>query len=171
MYMASIFADVGGVKTLVLVLLAAVISWYLWVLSRREKKEENEVLLTAESLAALPDDQLMDAVIKSLLADCEAAGTDPYRRTAVWANPQVNVYSVWVIVKELEQTTFSQVARTPSGAFLPLAIDGLEQLGAPAAAAAVEAADEAAFAQAVATEQPLLRAVEYIRDHADAFVK
>jgi hypothetical protein len=83
----------------------------------------------------------------------------------------VNVYSVWATVKELELTVFSTLEGTPAGQLLPLSMEGFNQIGAPACAAAVEAADDDAFAAAVAAEQPLTLCVAYIRDNAEAFVE
>lgn len=177
MEMASLFGDVGGVKTLLLIALAVIIAVYLRVLSRREKKAtEESTTLTAERLAATPDERLVDTVVRQLLAECESARRDPYRMTAVWSNAQVNVYSVWLIVKELGAGDLAALKKSPSGAFLPLAADGFAQIDAPRCEAAVraaltsdEAADEA-LAAAVAEEAPLALCVPYIRDHADHFI-
>ena len=171
MLAATFLEQIGGVKTIVMAVLALLIAVYLHTLSRREKKEAAEAPLTAERLAALPDGQVVNAVIKELLAACEAAKCDPYRMTATWSNPQVNVYSVWVTVKEWEGRDFAALADTPSGQFLPLAADGFAQIGAPQCEAAVRAADDAAFAAAVAAEQPLALCVSYVRDNAEAFVE
>lgn len=184
MLSATLFENVGGVKTIILIVLALIIAAYLWVLSRREKKEKATPPLTAERLAAAPDAQLVDEVVRAMLADCNAANPDPYRQTALWANPQVNVYSVWVAVKELGASGFAAMPKSPSGRFLPLAADGFAQLGAPRCEAAVRdwlaleqpdeaacAAADAAFSAAVAAEDPLGLCVPYIRDNADAFVK
>lgn len=181
MLTVSLFADVGGVKTLVLIVLALIIALYLWVLSRREKKAAGEgAVLTADRLAATSDDRLVDTVVRQMLAECETAHRDPYRMTAVWANAQVNVYSVWVAVKELGETRFEALKKSPSGRFLPLAADGFAQIGAPRCEVAVRQALEAevaqgtmdeAFAAAVVEEAPLELCVSYIRDHADSFIK
>ena len=168
-----------GLKLLILVPLALLIAGYLWYLGRREKKEKETVVpLTAESLTALPDEALLNTVVKDLLSDCDAARDDPYRRTAFWTNEQVNVYSVWLTVKELAAAPFEKVAGTASGRFLELAADSFSQIGAPLCEAAVrnalsgEAADpDGAFAAAVSEEDPLALCVPYIRDNLPAFIK
>lgn len=171
MLAATFMEQIGGVKTIVLVVAALLIALYLRSLSRREKRETIHETLTADKLAALPDGQVVNAVIKDMLAACEAAKKEPYRMAATWSNPQVNVYSVWATVKELELTVFSTLEGTPAGQFLPFSVEGFHQIGAPACAAAVEAADDDAFSAAVAAEQPLTLCVEYIRDNAEAFVE
>lgn len=170
MLAATFMEQIGGVKTIVLVVLALIIAWYLRSLSHREKAEVAEKL-TADKLAALPDNLVVNTVIKDMLAACEAAKREPYRMAATWSNQQVNVYSVWATVKELEQTVFSTLTGTPAGQFLPLSVEGFQQIGAPACAAAVEAADDDAFSAAVEAEEPLTRCIEYIRDNAEAFVE
>lgn len=180
----SVFADVGGVKTLVLIVLAVVIAIYLWTLSRREKKTATEAPLTAERLANTPDGQLVDTVVRAMLADCDQSRPDPYRQTALWANAQVNVYSVWVIVKEQNASGFAALAASRTAAFLPLAADGFGQIGASQCETALRdflakeapdadacAAADKAFAAAVQAEQPLALCIPYIRDNAEAFVK
>lgn len=183
MFSLSILANIGGVKTLILIALAVIIALYLRVLSRREKKEAAAEPLTAARLAATPDDRLVDTVVRAMLADCDDAHPDPYRQTALWANAQVNVYSVWVVLKEQETGGFASLATSPSARFLPLAADGLAQLPAPQCEAvlrtltAASATDEtawtaadAAWPTALAAEQPSALLVTYIRDNADAFV-
>ncbi len=173
---ASFFENVGGVKTLILLLLIALIAWYLHRLSAKEKTDTAEVL-TKEKLDALPDETLVNEVIRAMLADCDQKRPDPYRMTAVWSNAQVNVYSVWAVTKEAEADGLAAVTATPTAPFLPLAADGFAQIGAAACAAAVTAQQETpgtadeAFAAAAAAEQPLTRCVAYIRDNAEAFVK
>lgn len=180
----ALFADGESIKNLILIVAALLIAAYLWYLSHREKRAPAPPPpLTAERLRDTADSQLVDTVVADLLAGCDAARPDPYRQTALWANPQVNVYSVWVAVKELESAGFAAVHASPAGAFLPLAADGFAQMDAPRCEAAVrqwlsaDPADEAAaaaagaaFAEAVAAEDPLARCVPYIRDNAEAFV-
>ncbi len=180
----SLFADVGGVKTLILIALAIVIAIYLRTLSRREKKPAADAPLTAERLTNTPDDRLVNTVVRAMLADCDRSRPDPYRQTALWANAQVNVYSVWVIVKEQGASGFATLVASPAAPFLPLAADGFGQIGAPQCEAALRdflaketpdadtcAAADQAFAAAVSAEQPLTLCVPYIRDNAEAFVK
>ncbi len=170
---------IGGVKTLILAAFAVAIAWYLHYLSKKEKREGLSPRLTAESLAATPDAELVNAVIRDLLDSCERArqngrtpwsAPDMYRMVAEWSNPQVNVYAVWVAVKESENGGIAGMKASPSGAFADLAADGFAQIGATACEAAFRAEEEEAFAAAVAAETPLALCIAYIRDNADAFV-
>ncbi len=172
------FEAIGGTKTLILVVLAIAIAWYLHRLSNREKQTAF-CRLDAAKMAATPDEELVNTVIRDLLNSCEQARTgsrlpwtapDMYRMVATWSNPQVNVYAVWVAVKETEGGSIAGMKASPSGAFFDLAADGFAQIGASACEAAWRAEDESAFAEAVAAEAPLVLCVEYIRDNAEAFV-
>ncbi|MBE6768163.1 MAG: hypothetical protein E7549_04545 [Ruminococcaceae bacterium] len=174
------FEAIGGTKTLILAALAIAIAWYLHRLSKKEKQADVSARLTAETLAATPDEELVNAVVRDLLDSCERArqggrlpwsAPDMYRMVAHWSNPQVNVYAVWVAVKEAENGGVAGMKASPSGAFFDLSADGFAQIGATACEAAFRAEDEAAFAAALAAEDPLNLCVEYIRDNADAFAE
>lgn len=174
------FETFGGVKTLILLAVALLIAWYLHRLSKREQQKTPSLKLKANDLSAIPDEELVNAVIRDLLDSCEQArqggplpwsSPDMYRMVARWSNPQVNVYAVWVAVKETEKGGIAGMKVSPSGAFFDLAADGFAQIGATACEAAFRAEDEEAFAAAVAAEDPLALCVEYIRDNADAFVE
>lgn len=174
------FEAIGGVKTVVLALLAAAIAWYLHCLTKKEKRAATAPRLTAETLAATPDEELVNMVVRDLLDSCERArqgghlpwsAPDMYRMVAQWSNPQVNVYAVWVAVKEAENGGIAGMKASPSGAFFDLSADGFAQVGATACEAAFRAEDETAFAAALTAEDPLSLCVEYIRDNAEAFVE
>ena len=171
---------IGGTKTLIMAAVALGIAWYLHRLSKKEKKESAPSRLTAQALAETADDVLVNTVVRDLLESCEQerqnsrlpwTAPDMYRMVANWSNPQVNVYAVWVAVKETETNGIAGMKASPSGAFFDLSADGFAQIGAAACEAAFRAEDEAAFAAAVAAEDPLALCVEYIRDNADAFVR
>ncbi len=179
-YATTLFENIGGTKTLVMAALALLIAWYLHHLSRQEKKEKLMQALTAEQLSAIPDDELVGTVVRDLLDSCERrrresnlpfTAPDVYRMVPLWSNPQVNVYTVWVTVKETAVGGLAGMKNSPSAPFMALSVDGFRQIGATACAAAMEAEDEAAFAAAVTEEQPLTLCVGYIRDNAAAFVK
>lgn len=180
LYAATFFENIGGTKTVVMAALALLIAWYLHHLSKKEKQEELTQALTAERLAATPDEQLVSTVVRDLLDSCEHrrresrlpfTAPDVYRMVPLWSNPQVNVYTVWVTVKETATGGIAGMKESPSAPFMALAADGFEQIGATACAAALRAEDETAFAAAVESEQPLTLCIGYIRDNADAFVK
>lgn len=179
-YAATFFENIGGTKTLVMAALALLIAWYLHRLSKQEKNEKTAEALTAAQLSATPDDELVDTVVRDLLDSCERrrrestlpfTAPDVYRMVPLWTNPQVNVYAVWVTVKETAAAGLTGMKVSPSAPFMALAADGFSQIGATACAAAMQAEDEAAFAAAMAEEQPLTLCVGYIRDNAAAFVK
>lgn len=174
----GLFEAIGGTKTLIMAALALGIAWYLHRLSKKEKQEGVTTRLTAQTLAETPDEALVNAVVRDLLESCEQArknsrlpwtAPDIYRMVANWSNPQVNVYAVWVAVKEAESGGIAGMKASPSGAFFDLSADGFAQIGATACEAAFRAEDEAAFAAAMMAEDPLSLCVEYIRDNADAF--
>lgn len=178
LYAATLFQNVGGVKTLVMAVLALLIAWYLYHLSKKEKREEPFPALTLQRLAATPDEDVVNTVVRDLLDSCERqrrqsplpwTAPDVYRMVPLWSNPQVNVYAVWVTVKETADGGIAGMKASPSAPFLALAADGFEQVGAARCAAALRAEDAQAFAAAVAEEQPLTLCVGYIRDNAEAF--
>ncbi len=177
---ATFFENIGGTKTVIMAALALLIAWYLHHLSKKEKKEKPAQALTAERLSATPDEELVNTVVRDLLDSCERrrresnlpfTAPDVYRMLPLWSNPQVNVYTVWVTVKETAAGGIQGMKNSPSAPFAVLAADGFEQIGAAACAAALRAEDETAFAEAVVSEQPLSLCVGYIRDNAEAFVK
>ena len=178
MLCASVLENIGGIKTPIMILGIILIFLYLRHLSKNEKKEAATEALTAETLAATEDDKLLQTVVRALFAECEAKKCEPYRMAAVWSNPEVNVYTVWAVVKEAEHCMLAGVFDSCSANLLPLAADGFGQIGATACEAAVRAAlespkdaDNAAFYAAVEAEDPLALCVPYIRDNAEAFVK
>jgi len=175
---ASLFEQIGGVKTLILAALALLIALYLWHLSRQEKKETAAPLPSPEELAALPDKELVDTVVRDLLAEEGPEGRTPlssrvvsyYRRIPLWSNGQVNVFSVWLMLHELAAVPFDGL-KGESAAFLPLAAEGFAQIGAPGCEAAVRELQDDAFEAAVEAERPIALCAAYIRDNMDMFVK
>lgn len=170
---------------LVLIALAAVIGVYLLILSRREKREKDAAteqvrVLTADKLAAIPDDQLVDSVIRNLLAKLDEHRPDPYRDIPLLGEGRCAVYSVWVIEHEWRAGGFGALLRGTSAKFVPLAADGLRLLGATACAEQLDAAAalppeqrkqaDAAFGEALEREQPLTLCVAYIRDNSGQFI-
>lgn len=178
MYPASVslFESLGGVKTVILVIIAIAVALYLRRLSRQEKKEKTAPLPSAEELAALPDKELVDAVVRDLLSRQEPGEDNPlvsravscYRSVPLWSNGQVNLFSVWLTVRELAATTFDGL-RGDSVSFLPLAEEGFAQIGAPLCQAAVHDRDDGAFEAAVAAEDPIALCAAYVRDNMDMF--
>lgn len=94
-------AGQGGYYLLVLVFMALLVGLYLWGSSRREKTTRADELqntyrdMTEDKLSAVPDDQLVDAVIANLMAklDPASSGSVPYHSTAV-ARPLCSIQRV-----------------------------------------------------------------------------
>ncbi len=162
--------DVG---TLVLILLAVIIGIYLHRLEKKEKSDPLAALckqyrtLSAETLGAIPDSELVRAVIANILAKTDRRHSDVYHLIPVLSHGKVAVYSVWLICHELEVGDMEALLRSPSGRFLEPASDGFSLIGAAACAAAE---DETALREAIAAEQPLTLCVAYIRDNPEEFI-
>lgn len=170
---------------LVLIFLAALMGVYLYGLSRRPQAPADEVIeqyrhLTAEKLAATPDDQLVRAVVANILAKQDHKRPNPYRDIPLLSPGRCGVYSVWLLLKEWEKGQaggFASFLAGPSGQFASLAADGLDILGAPLCAQAVRqaidgdtAAADQQFSSALEQEDPAELSVQYIRDNIDQFV-
>ena len=180
-------AGQGGYYLLVLVFMALLVGLYLWGRSRREKNTRADELqntyreMTADKLAAVPDDQLVDAVIANLMAKLDPHHPDPYRTIPMLSHGRCVVYSVWLLCRELDNAGFEELLESPSSAFCALGADGFDTLGAVRCAEAVRAAlrieeeeelaeRHADFLEAMQDEQPLARCVDFIRDNAPDFL-
>ncbi len=168
--------------TVVLILLAIAIYLYLKWLDKKEKSGKKATLyeqyktLTADTLSALPDEELLRAVIANLLA----RGTDLYKETAVLSHGRTAVYSVWLLCNEIATADFNKLSAT-TRRFADMATDGFLLLGAEKCAAALQTlvtafADgtltaelSAALRDAIAAENPLERCTAYIRENIDEF--
>ena len=168
--------------TVVLIVLAIVIYLYLQRLEKKEKSGKTATLyeryktLTPETLSALPNEELVRAVVANLLA----RGTDLYKETAVLSHSRTAVYSVWLFCNEIAAADFEKLSAT-SRRFADVATDGFLLLGAEQCAAALTAlttafaenaltADlSAALRDAIAAETPLESAAAYIRENIAEF--
>lgn len=159
--------------TLAMIVLAVVIGIYLHRLEKKEKSDPLAALykqyrtLSAETLAAIPDGELVRAVVANIMAKTDRRHPDVYHLIPLLSHGKVAVYSVWLICHELEIGDMDALLRSPSGRFLEWATDGFSLIGAAACAAAE---DEAALRAAIATEQPLALCVTYIRDNPNEFI-
>lgn len=176
--------------TWVMVALAAVIGIYLFWLERREKGGKASDLLkqyatvTEETLAAVPDDQLVRAVVANLLNKQDEKHPDLSVTLPLLSYGRCGVYSVWLLCNELEKRDLAAYFRSPYRRFAGYAAEGFEMIGATACAAGMAAACEAyekketarfkdltaQLRQAVQQEQPLSLCVTYIRDNPAEFV-
>ncbi len=162
--------DVG---TLVMIVLAVIIGIYLHRLDKKEKSDPLAALckqyrmLSAQTLAAIPDGELVRAVVANVMAKTDRHHPDVYHLIPLLSHGRIAVYSVWLICHELEIADLDALLRSPSGRFLESATDGFALIGAEACAAAE---DETALRAAIVAEQPLALCVAYIRDNPDEFI-
>lgn len=186
-WLAGFFAPgEPGYYVLVGVFLLALVGLFLWGNTHREKDSRAEELqhryrvLDREQLAAIPDTELLEAVVANVMAKADPKSPDMYYLMAELSLGRRVIYSVWLMSKELEKASFEEVLQGPTAAFLELSAEGFEQIGAPSCAAAVRgvetAEDEEAraqlhadFLEAAVLEEPLAKCVSYIRDNAEDF--
>lgn len=132
--------------------------------------------LTSDTLAAVPDEELVAAVVANLLAKAEAENRDPYAVIPALSQERCTVYSVWAVMRELQSGDPQSLRHQGQFGFSELAADGLDMLGVEDAAAALrtylqtaeethlhvitEAFDRVNIGQILVT---------FIRDHAPAF--
>ena len=188
------FFDAGqpGYYLLILVFMAALVGLYLWGNRRRDQESRAARLgrlykeLDEEKLAAVPDSEVVEAVVANLLEKQDRRRPDPYHTIPLLSRGRAAVYSVWLICKELDKGSFEDLYTGPSAVFDELAADGLELVGAPRCAAALRAAKDkiadmegnaeelaelhADFLEAVGEEQPLEGCVAYIRANTREFI-
>ncbi len=184
----SFFSNFGpGNYIMMGVLLVGIVALYIWGNhykvrdSRAEMLQRKYAVLDREKLAAIPDEELIEAVVANIMAKTDKKRPDPYRTVTQQSHGRNAVYCVWLISKELDAGSFEELREGPSAAFLELAGDGFEAVGSPGCAAAVRGAltaetEEARaelhadFLEQAEVEQPLQKCVEYIRDNPTEFV-
>lgn len=170
----------------ILLILAAVVCYILIRRIGKGKKDESRsaklmekyATLTAENLAATPDEELVEAVVAHVLSHAaDSRRPVPAAVLAVMPQPFTVVYSIWAVCKELSRGNYAALTRTATREMVQPAIDGLPVIGAPATAAALTALQTAhtdkqdtegaehAFHLAVEQECPLALCAAYIRDH------
>ncbi|MCL2488364.1 MAG: hypothetical protein FWE80_06745, partial [Oscillospiraceae bacterium] len=122
-------------QIIVLFVLIGLIGGYILYLSRRHPGADPDKLdkyrtLTPELLAAVPDDELVEAVIANILAKLHPRRPDPYREIPAMTQGRCSVYAVWLIGRELDDSDFEQVRLGPSARFFDFAAEGYALLGA-----------------------------------------
>lgn len=173
-------------KETILLALGAVICYVLLRRMGKDKRDESRsaklmekyATLTAENLAATPDEELVEAVVAHVLSRAaEDRRPDPAMELSALPQPFTVVYSTWAVCKELARGDYKALTRTATREMVDHAVDGLPVMGAPATAAALAAlrdthaakedtaTAEKAFHLAVEQECPLALCAEYIRDH------
>lgn len=191
----SIVANIDG-GTIVMIVLAAIIAIYLYFLEKKEKNDGASALckryetLTENTLAEIPDEDLLQAVAANLMNKQDRKHPDLSVTLPLLSPGRCGVYSVWLVCHELEKRDLGAYFATPYRRFAELAAVGFELIGATACATAMGTAceryqDQKAkekkelsswkdlteqLRQAIEAEQPFARCVEYIRDNPAEFV-
>ncbi len=93
--------------------------------------------LTEEQLAAVPDTDVVTAVVSNLLAKCEDQRCEPYALIPTLSRQRSAVYSIWALQKELACGEASHLRRSEQFGFSELAADALEWLECADAAKAL----------------------------------
>ena len=171
--LAGLFQAGGtGYYLLVLVFMALLVALYIWGSNRRSKASR------AEELEARY--KVLDRA--NLMGKLDSRRPDAYRVIPLLSHGRCLVYSIWLICHELDETGFEELLASPSGDFLELAADGLQELGALRCATALREAPNAGgeeavlaelhadFLEAAEAEKPLDLCVGYIRDNPEQFV-
>lgn len=190
----SIFGNFDA-GTVVMIVLAILIAVYLYFLEKRDKQDSPAALckqyetLTEESLAAIPDDQLLRAVAANLMNKQDRRHPDLSVTLPLLSPGRCGVYSVWLLCHELERRELGAYFRTPYRRFAELAATGFSLIGANDCAEAMTAACQryaaeiakdkqelpswedltARLRQAIHEEQPFALCVAYIRDNPAEF--
>ncbi len=151
--------------------------------TRAAKLMKQYATITQESLDAIPEDELVDAIVSRILAKTEEARTpNPVKTLAEMPHGNTVVYSVWAVCKELAVSDYTMLVTTATRELVEPAREALSAIGATACAEALEtmrqahaagedyADAEAAFHRAVEEECPLALCGDFIRDHAEDFI-
>ncbi len=186
--LAGFFSQFGpGNYVMIGLLIVGIVALYIWGNHYKARDSRAEMLqrryqkLDRTKLAAIPDEELVEAVVANVMAKTDRKHPDPYRTVTQQSHGRNAVYCVWLICRELDAGSFEELLAGPSAVFLELAGDGFEAVGAPGCAAAVRGAltaetEEARaelhadFLEQAEAEEPLTKCVEYIRDNPGEFV-
>ena len=173
-------------KELIILIVLAVIVLILLKFTRGRKEEVRAAKLmkkyadlTPEMLAAVPEDEAVEAVVSHVLA-CAAETRRPDPVKVLAGKPQgfTVVYSVWAVCKEMAAGDFRGLKHTATRELIEPAQAGFTAIGAVQTATAWQALcgaegdtaeAEQAFHRAVESECPLTLCVAYIRDNPEQF--
>ncbi len=137
--------------------------------------------LDRQTLEAVRDEEVVEAVVANLMAKQDKKRPDPYHTLSQMSRGRLAIYSVWLIDHELQAGSFESCFEGPSAVFCEFAADGMELLGAPECAGAVRGALQAESEEALAelhadyleaSEKELLtgKCIDYIRANPDEFI-
>lgn len=148
--------------------------------TRASRLMKTYAVMTQEKLDAVPDGELVDAVVSRILAKAEQSHRpDPIVTLASLPNDNTVVYTVWVICKELAVSDYETMMKTAAKDFADLAKNAFDAIGAAQCAQdwqTLHTAEKKTVAMqdalrlTIQTECPLTLCEEYIRDHAQAFI-
>ncbi len=187
-YLAGLFSLFSPVQiVLFVVLLGGLIALFIWGNTQKNKDSRAEMLqrkyytLDAEKLAAIPDEELVEAVAANVLAKVDKRRPSMEVTLAQVSHGRCAVTCVFLMCRELDAGSFDEVLEGPTGHLLELAADGYDAVGAPGCAAAVrgvltaeteEARAElhADYLEKAEEEEPLEKCVAYIRDNPEEFL-
>ena len=172
---------------LIIVFMTMLVLLYMFSSSKRKKLSRADELqqkysqMNRETLEAIPDEGLVNAVVANIMEKLDSHHPDAYATIPQLSRGRCIVYSVWLMCKELEAGSFEDCFESPSGEFGELAASGFDEIGAPNCAMALRKAlisteeEELAelhadFLEASLQENPLQQCVTYIRDNPDDFL-
>lgn len=150
--------------------------------ARSEMLQLTYKTMTRDLLDKTKDEDLLDAVVANLNGKLDPKTPDPYYTIPLLSRERYLVYSLWLCDHELSNGNFQSMQEAGSFRFLDAAADACDQVGAEKCAEALReafqnAADEnaladahVAYAQARIEEEPLEKAVEYVRENAPMFL-
>lgn len=148
---------------------------------RAARLQRQYARLDRKTLDAVPDGEVVEAVVANLMAKQDKKRPDPYHTLPQLSRGRLAIYSVWLIDHELQAGSFETCLEGPSAPFCEFAADGMELFGAPACAKAVRGALETQEEEVLAelhadyleaAERELLfgKCIDYIRLNPDEFV-
>ncbi|MBQ9414150.1 MAG: hypothetical protein IJU16_03380 [Clostridia bacterium] len=142
---------------------------------RRSKSRADQLMaqygtLTKPQLEALPDGEVIDAVIGNLLAKTDDKTLPAYAVIPALSRGRSAVYAVWLFLCELNANSLAAFCSGNDRGFAELAADGLSLFQCEKTAALLKAALEtkdgsqtAALVEAVKEERPDRQMIAYIR--------
>ena len=150
--------------------------------TRANRLMKQYAALTPALFAAIPEEELVDAMVSHVLAKTAATRrADPVQMLTQMDHAFTVVYSIWAVCKEMAVSDFVGLMSTATKQLVEPAIQALQSIGAPLCAASLQMLwqahadgtdyeqEQQAFRRAVAQECPLSLCETYIRDHAASF--
>ena len=177
-----------GIMIIVFAALAAFFGlWYLWLQKKGSTPDELSAYKTLmpEMLASLPREKVVSAVAANILAKMDKRRPDVLRVFPLISPERCQVYSMWLTVNEWNANGAKGFAKHVHCDVALIAADGFAACGAPECAAAMEdlaahrpkeeltqeqcEAREQAFSAAIAAENPLGKAAEFVMGDIERF--